>query len=257
MKNIILSFLLLFGIYSSSAQSIPYLKEPVFKPGEKLQYKLRYGIISAANGTLSVKKSDKTFDGKPTFHLNAIGTTSSAFSVFYNIRDQYDSWIDQKTFLPYFFSEDIKEGGYRRNDKIRFYQSKGKISATRGDFDAPAQTFDLLSAYYFSRVLDLSQVKEGGSFNIHYFLKDTVNTLEITYIGKEVVKTPLGKISCLKFSPSLEPGRIFKKNSKLYLWVTDDGNRIPVKAQVDILIGSVTLELTDVEGLRYPLKIIK
>ncbi len=77
--------------------------------------------------------------------------------------------------------------------------------------------------------------------------------LYITYLGKELVKTPLGKLKCLKFSPSLEPGRVFKKDSKLTLWVTDDDNRIPVKAQVDILIGAVTLELTGAKGLRHPL----
>ncbi|WP_335682271.1 DUF3108 domain-containing protein [Sphingobacterium sp. B29] len=44
-----------------------------------------------------------------------------------------------------------------------------------------------------------------------------------------------------------------KKNSKLYLWVTNDGNRIPVKANVDILIGSVTLELLEASGLKYKL----
>lgn len=63
----------------------------------------------------------------------------------------------------------------------------------------------------------------------------------------------MGTFNCLKFSPSIQPGRIFRKDSRLYLWITDDNNRIPVKAQVEILVGSVTMELTDAAGLRYPL----
>jgi hypothetical protein len=241
-----------------SAQVLPYLKKGVFQPGEELTYKLKYGFISAAEGVLKVLPSDLTFDGKPTYHLTAVGKTSKAFSIFYNIRDQYDSYIDQKTYLPYFFSEDIKEGKYRRNDKIRFYQDKKKIEATRGNFTAKeSQTFDLLSAYYFSRTLDLSNIKEGESFKLSYFLKDSLAYLYITYLGKENIKTPLGTFRCLRFSPSLEPGRVFKKDSKLHLWVTDDDNRIPVKAQVDILIGAVTLELTGAKGLKYPLKTTK
>ncbi|QNL52428.1 DUF3108 domain-containing protein [Olivibacter sp. SDN3] len=260
MKNTLFSLIALFIITINGAfsQTLPYLKTSVFEPGEELTYKLKYGFISAAEGVLKVMPSDLTFEGKPTYHLNAVGKTSKAFSVFYNIRDQYDSYIDQQTYLPYFFSEDIREGKYRRNDKIRFYQHKKKIEATRGNFDAKeSQTFDLLSAYYFSRALDLTNIKEGQSFKISYFLKDTVTYLDITYLGKENIKTALGTLKCLKFSPSLEPGRVFKKNSKLYLWVTDDGNRIPVKAQVDILIGSVTLELTNVKGLKHPLKTTK
>ena len=87
-----------------------------------------------------------------------------------------------------------------------------------------------------------------------YFLHDEVSQLGITYLGKERIKTPLGTFNCLKFSPEIKPGRIFKKDSQLLLWVTDDGNRIPVKAEVEILVGSVTLELTNAKGLKYPLK---
>lgn len=259
MKKIYLLLIFFCGIAGKAAsQHVPSLKKGVFQPGEELSYRLRYGFINAADGVLKVLPSDLTFDGKPTYHLNAVGKTAKAFNVFYNIRDQYDSYIDQDTYLPYFFSEDIKEGKYRRNDKIRFYQKKKKIEATRGNFDAKeSQTFDLLSAYYFSRTLDLTNIAEGDSFKLSYFLKDTLAYLYITYMGKENIKTPLGTLKCLKFSPSLEPGRVFKKDSKLHLWVTDDENRIPVKAKVDILIGAVTLELTGAKGLKYPLKTVK
>jgi hypothetical protein len=90
-----------------------------------------------------------------------------------------------------------------------------------------------------------------------YFLHDGVSKLDVQYVGKELVKTALGTFNCLKFSPSIQPGRIFKKDSKLYLWITDDANRIPVKAQVEILVGSVTLELMSAKGLKYPLAAAK
>lgn len=67
------------------------------------------------------------------------------------------------------------------------------------------------------------------------------------------IKTTLGTIECIKLSPEITPGRIFKKNSQLFLWVTNDGNRIPVKAQVEILIGSITMELVQASGLKYKL----
>jgi len=75
----------------------------------------------------------------------------------------------------------------------------------------------------------------------------------LKYIGKEMVKSKLGNIRCLKFSPSIKPGRIFKKDSRLYLWITDDGNRVPVKAEVEILVGSVTMEIKSATGLKYPI----
>ena len=126
--------------------------------------------------------------------------------------------------------------------------------ANKGTFNSPThQTFDLVSAYYFARSLDISNLKVGDEFKLNYFLGDEISQLEIAYVGKEVIKTKLGNVRCLKFSPSIKPGRIFKKDSKLYLWVTDDGNRVPVKAEVDILVGSVILEIKSAEGLRYPI----
>lgn len=237
-----------------SAQQLPYLKEPSFQAGEELSYRLRYGIISAANGTLSVADSRIKFSSPHSFHLTARGRTSSAFSVFYTVDNLYNSYIDSRTFLPHYYTERIREGSYRREDIVRFDHRNRTVRGEKGTFQSPSeQTFDLLSAYYFARNLDLSGVKEGQSFSLSYFLNDEIATLGIKYIGVETIETTLGKLECLKFSPEIKPGRIFRKDSALYLWVTNDGNRIPVKAQVEILVGSVTLELVGAKGLKYPL----
>lgn len=39
----------------------------------------------------------------------------------------------------------------------------------------------------------------------------------------------------------------------MYLWVTNDANRVPVKAEVEILIGSLRLDLTGYKNLKYPI----
>lgn len=235
-------------------QSLPYLKEPAFKAGEELSYRLRYGMISAATGTLKVEDSKIKFSSPHSFHLSARGETSSAFSIFFTVDNRYNSYIDSRTFLPHYYTENIREGSYRRTDIVSFNHRTQTVKGNKGTFKSPsAQTFDLLSAYYFARNLDLSHVKKGQSFDLTYFLNDEIATLGIEYVGVETIKTSLGTLECLKFSPEIKPGRIFRKDSRLYLWVTNDGNRIPVKAQVEILVGSVTLELTDAEGLKYPL----
>lgn len=240
------------------SQELPFVKEPVFQAGEVLQYKLKYGFITAAEGTLKVQESDLKFDGKPVFKLVVDGSTSGTFDIFYKIRDHYDSYIDKDNLKPYFYQENIREGGYRRQDKARFSQNERKVVATQGTFQTPTkQTFDLVSAYYFARSLDISKMKSGDYVKLNYFLVDEISQLEIQYVGREVVKTKLGNIKCLKFSPSIKPGRVFRKDSKLYLWITDDGNRVPVKAQVEIIVGAVTMEIKSAQGLKYPLAIVK
>jgi hypothetical protein len=246
--------LLLFLISTTTySQELLNVKEPVFQTGEQLAYKLRYGFITAAEANIRVESTDVRFDNKPVYHLVAEGRTAGSFNVFYKVRNRYDSYIDQKDLTPYLYTESIREANYRRSDKARFYQDQKKIVSNKGTFKGDGQTFDVLSAYYFARSLDISRLSIGSKFSMDYFLDDGVTKLQVQYVGKEKVKTSLGTFNCLKFSPSIQPGRIFRKDSKLYLWITDDGNRIPVKAQVEILVGSVTLELVSVKGLRYPL----
>jgi hypothetical protein len=65
----------------------------------------------------------------------------------------------------------------------------------------------------------------------------------------------LGKIECIKFSPSIRPRRIFRKNSRLYLWISNDANRIPVKAKAEVIVGAITMEISSATGLKENLKV--
>lgn len=237
----------------SFGQILPYLSEPTYKSGENLTYKLKYGILSVATGTLKVEKSKLRFSNPNAYHLSAFGQTSGLFSV-YKVRNKYDSYIDGDTYLPYLYIEDIHEGSYTREEYATFDHRNKKVSGKKGTFRSPTeQFFDLVSAYYFSRNLDLSSLKKGDSFKLSYFLNDEVAQLGVTYVGIEKIKTSMGTLECIKLSPEISPGRIFKKDSQLFLWVTNDGNRIPVKAQVEIIVGTVTMELVKASGLKHTL----
>jgi len=254
MKRLIFLLPLWFIAYTILAQTLDNTKEPVFKVGEELKYKVKYGFITAAETTLQVQETDVEFNGQDVQHLIAQGKTSGTFDIFYKVRNRYDSYIDKETLLPHLYTENIHESNYRRSDKVRFYQDQQKIVGNKGTFKGAKQTFDLVSAFYFARSLNLSGISVGENIKMNYFLDDGVTELSVQYLGKERIKTSLGYLNCLKFSPSIQPGRIFRKDSRLYLWITDDGNRIPVKAQGEILVGSLTLEISGVKGLKYPLK---
>lgn len=257
-KTLYIFFLFILITFIAKSQNLPYLKNSTFNAGETIQYKLKYGFFTAAEATIQVLETDIKFNDRPTYHLTVQGTTSGSFDIFYKVRNRYDSYIDQKNYTPYLYTENIREDNYTRNDKVRFYQTDKKIIANKGTFKTQTeQTFDLVSAYYFSRNLDLTNAKQGDKFTINYFLDDEVTPLTIEYVGKEVVKTSLGKIRCLKFSPSIRAGRIFRKGSRLYLWISDDANRIPVKAQAEVIVGAITMEISSASGLKEKLQTVK
>lgn len=248
-------FLLLY--YSTVfSQELTKISEPVFKVGEKLSYKMKYGFFTAAEANIRVEASDKKFD-EPVFHLIAEGKTAGSFDFFYKVRNKYESYVDQNTLLPYYYTENRREGKWKHTDNVTFDHKDSKVTANKGVFTFKGKTFDFVSAYYFARTIDVSKLKVGDKFELQYFLEDGFHSMGITYSGTEVVSCSMGKFNCLKFNPTIIPGHVFRKDSKLYLWVTNDGNRIPVKAHVEVIIGSVTMDLQAASGLKYPLNPIK
>ena len=258
MRKYFFVILLLTAVISRSlGQEITDVSEPVFKTGEQLSYSLRYGIFTAAETTIKVEESEKKFEGHPAFHIVADSKTAGTFDVFYKVRNRYETYVDETTLLPYFYTENRHEANYKHTDNVTFNHETEKITAAKGTFPYKGKVFDFLSAYYFSRGIDVSKIHIGEKFDLQYFLEDGVHTLSITYAGKEKAKCSMGNFNCLKFNPTIIPGRVFRKDSKLYLWITDDKNRIPIKAHVELVVGSVTMDLTDAKNLKYPLNPIK
>ena len=80
---------------------------------------------------------------------------------------------------------------------------------------------------------------------------------KIKFICKETIQSDLGKVRCLKFRPIVQKGRIFKKEEDLNVWITDDKNHIPIRAQAKIMFGSVKMDLTSVSNLANPIALVK
>jgi hypothetical protein len=258
MKKLLFIIFFLAAIFKNSfAQEITSINEPVFKVGEQLSYTLKYGFFTAAQADIHVEESERKFNGHPAFHIIADGKTAGTFDIFYKVRNRYETYVDEKTLLPYFYTETRHESNYRHTDNVTFDHQDDKITAAKGVFPYKGKVFDFLSAYYFSRSIDVSKIHIGEKFELQYFLEDGIHTLGITYVGKERVNCAMGDFNCLKFNPTIIPGRVFRKDSKLYLWITDDKNRIPVKAHVELVVGSVTMDLTGAKNLKYPLNPLK
>src|SRR3984885_7725223 len=91
MKRYLLSILLITAFAGNAfCQQLTAMITPVFKVGEQLNYKLKYGFFTAAEADLRVEASDKTFDGHPVYHIVADGKTAGAFDILYKVRNRYE-----------------------------------------------------------------------------------------------------------------------------------------------------------------------
>jgi len=79
---------------------------------------------------------------------------------------------------------------------------------------------------------------------------------KLKFLGKEVLNTKFGKIATLKFRPYVMAGRVFKEQESLTFWISDDKNKIPVKIEADLAVGSLEADLDEFKGLKHQLKVI-
>jgi len=228
-----------------------------FKPGEKLTYRLSYGVLDAGEAVLTVNKSTKKVRGRELWKVRGTGRTISAFEWFYKVNDVYESYVDAQGMFPWMFVRRVNEGGYIINQDYTFYQHKKVVDNGEGKkFGVPSNVQDMISAFYYLRTLDYDNASVGDVFTVNVFLDDELYPAKIRYKGKQVVKTRKGKIKCHKFAPVVQEGRIFKTEKDLTVWITDDANKIPIVAKAKIKVGSLKMHLVNYEKLVEPLKFI-
>lgn len=251
-----LLFILLIIAISIDAQEIfnPAIKpNTAFAAGETLIYQIKYGFVVGGTTTLSL--SDAVYKKNQVFHAVAIGQTTGVADKVYGVKDIYESWFDKETNLPYKQIRNIKEGHYKKYNVVTYDRKNNTVkSKLSGVHQVPEKILDLASTFYYLRRVDFSKINEGDIIFVNMFFSDEIFPFHLRYRGKETIKTKFGKISCIKISPVVEVGRMFKSPDDLTIWFTDDENRLPVLVKMDIrIVGSVLLKLIKYENVLNPL----
>lgn len=244
--------------YDAPVKELPSKNNEAFKEGEILTYRLHYGIMDAGVAVLEVKPEVLDVSGRKVYHVVGNGYSKGTFDWFFKVRDRYESFIDKDALLPWMFVRRVDEGGYKINEDYTFNHYTNKVDVGKGEkVDIPMGTQDMVSAFYAARNLDLSNAKEGDVFTISTIVDKEMWPMKIRYVGKETIETDLGKFKCLKFRPIVQKGRIFKREDDLNVWITDDKNHIPLRAQAKLLIGSVKLDIMSAKNLANPTSQVK
>lgn len=249
-----LSFLLLIGMAGQEVEAQPEsklrtLEQKAFRAGEVLEYRMHYGIIDAGEARLEIMPDLKTFGPRTTYHVVATGSSTGAFDWFFKVRDRYESYIDTHSIVPWLFVRRVNEGGYKISQDVSFNHAKNTATSNKATIPTPENVQDLVSAFYYSRTLDFTNAQPGDLFAFDAYLDDEVFPMKIKFVGREELRTKHGTIRCIKFHPQLLEGRVFKDKDDMTVWISDDDNKIIIRAQAEILVGSVKMDLKNFSGL--------
>ncbi len=229
-----------------------------FGKGERIEYRVHYGFINAAEARVDIHNSIVNVNNRPCYRVNVFGRTVGAFDLVSRVRDQWRSYIDTSAILPQMFKQEIEEGKFRKEETVLFnhgsnvvYSEVNKVE--KRSFKAPNNIHDVISGYYFLRTINFDRMSVGQSVEVPTFFNGDIYPMKVRYRGKDEIKTKFGRIKVLKLNPIMPSNKFFKGEESINIWVSDDVNKVPVKIEVDLWIGSLDMDLKSYKGLQSPM----
>jgi hypothetical protein len=259
--------LLIFASFSEERKDFIQINNTSFGTGEVLNYRVNFGFFTVGKASTVVERKIYTMNDRPCYKVDAYGETLGFVSWISKVNDQWGAYIDTSAIVTHVSYRKIKEGNYRKDEIVTFDHDKLQAEVKVKDqktgvykapkyFATPEHVRDLVGGFLYLRVIDFTKYKKGDTLSVDGFFEDSKYNLKIIYSGKEKVDTKIGKIPCHKLIPIMPDNKLFDGENSITCWISDDGNRIPVKISAKMFIGSTGIELVGFSGLRNQLQVL-
>lgn len=183
----------------------------------------------------------------------ASADSAGMVSLLYTVHDRFESYFDRRTFCSQRINKHTEEGFHKKDTNIRFdYPSRRAVLDERNlknnqtktaQEDIPGCVVDVLSGIYYIGSLPLPV----GA--VHTFpVNDGGKTMQVraTVEAREQVKTDAGTFNTIRVRTD-ETSGVMKKRGSVWIWYTDDANRMPVQMRARAFWGTLNLRLARVE----------
>ena len=244
-RPLVLFLLLVFCLASSAgAFAIP----------ERLVFDISWSGVKAGTAVQEVGRSGEFVT------ITSVTRSDDWLSLFFTVDDRVEAVMNKGTGqtplgLPRSYRENIHEGRTRHHKEVSFDHVNRKavidnlLDKSRTTLDITPITYDSLSCFFYAR---LQKLEPGTSFFMDIFDGKKLHNTEVRVLRREVLETGLGTFKTIVIMPLLKTKGIFSKTGDLYIWLSDDERRIPLRMKSKIRIGSVTATL--VGGSYWPEK---
>lgn len=237
------------------ADTIPdlFIPNTAFHIGEILNYDIKFGLVKGGQATMTVNLVPVGYSY--AYHFKTEVITTGFVKRLTTIYDVYESYVDVETKLPLKSIRNVREDNYTSYNEVVFDRNNKRIiSISKGNIDSvPDVLLDIVSIFYYARNALFKYSKEQNTIPMQLLFDDDIYPLNIHYIKNEVVNTTFGKIDAMLYAPVTHKGSIFANEDELKIWISDDNNYIPLKLWAKIPLGTIKIEITSCEELRYEL----
>jgi Protein of unknown function (DUF3108) len=210
-----------------------------FVVGERLLFNVTWlNFPTAARLEMEVAEQGQFF-GQESFQIKTkVETTGRVRSLFTAIDDQYISYINPNTAVPFRVVNLIRQGQKQAEETVILDQNEQQAIYTDGTkLPIPSGIYDLPSILYGLRLRPLPQ---GEKIKLSALYGKEIVEIDVEVKARERITTQAGNFNtiCIKVSPQ----KRFSKY-RTTLWLTDDSKKLPVLLSANLPFGDVRAEL--------------
>jgi len=219
--------------------------EIAFQDGEALTFRVAWGIFGSA-GEIKINAAHETNDGKPFLAVTTTTATRGVLSRLFPFQAQGESVYDLRTKQLTVHTESSASNKKKTNIALEFDHAQSMLRFTDFMNSANNRTFplppgnpsDLISSLVKTRHWNL---KPGEKRDMNVMFEEELYELTIYALKYEKIKTPLGTFKTIVYEPRMErtaPKGMFKRGSSVHVWISQDGQRLPVRFEVEFKFGA-------------------
>ncbi|HMF54848.1 MAG TPA: DUF3108 domain-containing protein [Pyrinomonadaceae bacterium] len=221
-------------------EPIPFSNAP-YRIGERLTYRVSFSnFIDAAHVELLIAGRGTYFNRDSLLLRAHVETTGVVNAALYSINNDYTTYIDPETGLPFRSQQTLREGG-RTADTSSEYNAPlgtGAIPSRLHTGEFPG-TYDMLSAFYRLRALPLA---DGATYRFSMQAEEEMYQLELKVTGHQLIKTSVGSFSTIVTQVRI-PNNGDANSYHARIYFSDDERHVPVLLTAQHSSGEIRAEL--------------
>ena len=253
--------LLLAAVASGAAEPIlvsPPVGIQAFHPGETLTYDISWSrMVSAGTVTMTVER-DILPEEREVLRFVVRGRTRGLVDKAFPVDDAVQSVFDP--LLMRSLSYSLRESyGKKKRLRVTEFDHDKKTAVCRLNEDPPEtltipdQVQDGLSMLYFLRTQD--DLPIGRHMDIDVVDSGKNYTIVVAVLAREKVTTAAGAFDSIKLRTNTKYKGVLMNKGEVFIWLTDDGRRVPVLMKSTLKVGSFVFELTGMKpGAHRPVQ---
>lgn len=242
--------------------ALPKIDQPLpFKAGETLSFEISFSklIFSGTIGDLKLTVTKLESEKHPErLELQAEATSKGFFPKLFGlkVKDRYNTIVNATDMGLHSSTRFIDEGRVRKELTSVIDREVGRVTFTDRDLTdakaepkikqapSPAWIQDMISACYFVRT---QKLHDGDVIAIPISDGGAVYNIEVIVEKREEIKVDAGKFKAIRLNAKVFDGRYIKRSGEMFIWMSDDGRRIPVKAKIKTSGATITIDLQRIE----------